>query len=166
MILSGQVSTNRIGRFILARHLHYCKTACDRMENLRVDARRAGIDTRMTRRHAWCLSYFVLVALLAACENSSPNTDGTQPQTSTTAPQVTATAPQITTQPASQTVSVGQTATFSVVATGSAPLQYQWQENGTAIAGATGSSYTTAAAASADNGSSFLPWSSPTRRAG
>ena len=72
-----------------------------------------------------------------------------------TATPITPTAPQITTQPANQAVSVGQTATFSVVATGSAPLQYQWQENGSAIAGATGSSYTTAAAASADTGSSF-----------
>ncbi len=72
-----------------------------------------------------------------------------------TAPPITPTALQITTQPANQAVSVGQTATFSVVATGSAPLQYQWQKNGTAIAGATGSSYTTAAAASGDNGSSF-----------
>ena len=61
----------------------------------------------------------------------------------------------ITTQPANQSVSVGQTATFSVVATGSAPLQYQWQKNGTAIAGATGSSYTTPATVSGDNGSSF-----------
>ena len=63
--------------------------------------------------------------------------------------------PQITTQPANQTVSVGQTATFSVVATGTAPLQYQWRKNGTAIAGATASSYTTPATASGDNGSSF-----------
>jgi hypothetical protein len=65
------------------------------------------------------------------------------------------TAPQITTQPVNQTVSVGQTATFHVVATGTAPLQYQWQKNGTAIAAATGSSYTAPAAVSGDNGSSF-----------
>jgi hypothetical protein len=64
-------------------------------------------------------------------------------------------APQITTQPANQTVSVGQTATFHVVATGSAPLQYQWQKGGSAIAGATGSSYTAPAAVIGDNGSSF-----------
>src|SRR2546421_9918059 len=46
-------------------------------------------------------------------------------------------APAITTQPASQMVSVGQTATFTVAATGTAPLRYQWQKNGTAIGGAT-----------------------------
>src|SRR5205085_7228168 len=36
-------------------------------------------------------------------------------------------APTITTQPASQTVSAGQTATFTVTAAGTAPLSYQWQ---------------------------------------
>jgi hypothetical protein len=62
---------------------------------------------------------------------------------------------QITTQPANQTVSVGQSATFSVLATGTAALQYQWRKNGTAIVGATRSSYTTPATIIVDNGSSF-----------
>src|SRR5439155_1646557 len=52
-------------------------------------------------------------------------------------------APAITTQPANQTVTAGQTATFTVVATGTAPLGYQWQKNGANIAGATAASYTT-----------------------
>jgi acid phosphatase len=64
--------------------------------------------------------------------------------------------PSITTQPANQTVTAGQTATFSVVSTGTAPLSYQWNKNGTAIAGATSSSYTTPATTSSDNGSSFV----------
>lgn len=64
-------------------------------------------------------------------------------------------APAITTQPANVTVTVGQTATFSVGASGTGPLAYQWQKNGANIAGATGSSYTTAPAVSADNGTSF-----------
>jgi hypothetical protein len=38
-----------------------------------------------------------------------------------------ATAPSITAQPAAQSISVGQTATFAVTATGSTPLTYQWQ---------------------------------------
>src|SRR4029077_9586998 len=42
-------------------------------------------------------------------------------------------APTITTQPVSQTVTAGQTATFTVVATGTAPLSYQWQKNGVNI---------------------------------
>src|SRR5207248_5672864 len=44
-----------------------------------------------------------------------------------------AVAPSITTQPASQTVTVGQTATFTVVAAGTAPWSYQWRKSGTAI---------------------------------
>jgi hypothetical protein len=64
-------------------------------------------------------------------------------------------APTITTQPASQTVTAGQTATFSVVASGTAPLSYQWQKNGATIAGATSASYTTPAATTSDSGSTF-----------
>ncbi|HXN54192.1 MAG TPA: carboxypeptidase regulatory-like domain-containing protein, partial [Candidatus Acidoferrum sp.] len=48
-----------------------------------------------------------------------------------------AAAPTITIQPANQTVTSGQTATFTVAATGTAPLSYQWQKNGASIAGAT-----------------------------
>ena len=64
-------------------------------------------------------------------------------------------APSITTQPASPTVTAGQTATFSVTATGTAPLSYQWSKSGTAIGGATSSSYTTPATTSSDNGAKF-----------
>jgi hypothetical protein len=67
----------------------------------------------------------------------------------------TPTAPTITIQPADRTVTAGQTATFSVAATGTAPLTYQWRRNGTAIAGATSSSYTTPATTLADSGSTF-----------
>ena len=51
-------------------------------------------------------------------------------------------APLITTQPASQTVAAGSSATFTTSATGTAPLSYQWQFSGTNIAGATGTSLT------------------------
>ena len=64
-------------------------------------------------------------------------------------------APAIATAPASVAVTAGQTATFSATATGSAPLAYQWQRNGTAIAGATAASYTTPATTVADNGARF-----------
>jgi len=66
-----------------------------------------------------------------------------------------ATKPSITTQPTDQTVTAGQTATFSVVASGTAPLSYQWAKNGSAINGATSASYTTPATTSADNNSTF-----------
>jgi hypothetical protein len=63
--------------------------------------------------------------------------------------------PSITTQPANQTVTVGQTATFSVVAAGTAPLTYQWQKNSANISGAISSSYSTPATVSGDNGATF-----------
>ena len=65
------------------------------------------------------------------------------------------TVPAITIQPADQTVPVGQTATFTVSGSGTAPLSYQWQKNAAAIAGATAASYTTGAAAAGDSGSTF-----------
>ena len=48
-------------------------------------------------------------------------------------------APFVVTQPISQTVTVGGTAAFSVTASGTAPLNYQWQLNGSNITGATAS---------------------------
>ena len=55
-------------------------------------------------------------------------------------------------QPASQTVSPGANVTFNVAATGTAPLNYQWQLNGATISGATGASYTRNNIQSADVG--------------
>ena len=53
----------------------------------------------------------------------------------------TASSPVITSQPASQSVTTGNTATFSVTAAGSG-LSYQWSFNGSAVSGATGTSLT------------------------
>src|SRR5207302_4565576 len=64
-------------------------------------------------------------------------------------------APSITSQPASQTITAGQTAKFSVSASGTAPLNYQWQKNRVAISGATSTSYTTPPTTSSDNGALF-----------
>jgi len=64
-------------------------------------------------------------------------------------------APSISTQPTSQTVTSGQTATFSVAAMGTAPFTYQWKKNSVAISGANSSSYTTPATASSDDGAQF-----------
>lgn len=61
-------------------------------------------------------------------------------------------APVITTQPGNQTATMGSGATFSVVASGSAPLAYQWRKNGTTISGATGASYTITAVQTSDAG--------------
>jgi GH25 family lysozyme M1 (1,4-beta-N-acetylmuramidase) len=61
--------------------------------------------------------------------------------------------PSITTQPVSQSATQGQSAVFSVVAAGSAPLAYQWQFNGTNLAGATATSCTVSNAQSSNAGS-------------
>jgi glucose/arabinose dehydrogenase len=60
------------------------------------------------------------------------------------------TAPAIINHPQSITVTQGQPATFSVTATGTAPLQYQWQKNMVNISGANASTYTISSAQPAD----------------
>lgn len=67
-------------------------------------------------------------------------------------------APTITTQPTSQTVTEGGTATFTVVTSGTKPLSYQWQQSTdsgqswTDIGGATDATYTTEATTTSMNG--------------
>ena len=60
--------------------------------------------------------------------------------------------PQITTQPASQTVAAGGTATF-FVETANTVTAYQWQKNGTNIAGATTSALVLSNVQDSDAGS-------------
>jgi PKD repeat protein len=60
--------------------------------------------------------------------------------------------PNVATAPASQSVPVGSNATFTVSATGTAPLNYQWRFAGAPIAGATGTQYTRTNAQCADTG--------------
>jgi hypothetical protein len=60
--------------------------------------------------------------------------------------------PTIATPPQSQSVKCTSNATFTVTASGTAPLHYQWQFNNTAIPGATGSSYTRAGVQESDAG--------------
>src|SRR5580658_776190 len=59
------------------------------------------------------------------------------------------------TQPGSVTVPVGDTATFSVTATGTGTMKYQWYKNGVAISGATSSAYTTPPTVAGDSGAVF-----------
>lgn len=60
--------------------------------------------------------------------------------------------PSVSAQPTNQTVTAGETATFSVTAKGAAPLTYQWLKDGNAIAGATGSTLTLTNVQTADAG--------------
>jgi hypothetical protein len=64
-------------------------------------------------------------------------------------------APSITTQPVSQTKQLGQTATFSVGASGNPVPAYQWSRNGSPINGAVNASYTAPASTKSDNGNTF-----------
>jgi len=63
--------------------------------------------------------------------------------------------PSIMTQPANQSVQVGQTAIFTVVATGTASLAYQWRENNADISGAMSAHYTTPPTKATDSGEIF-----------
>ncbi|MES1185826.1 MAG: PA14 domain-containing protein, partial [Myxococcales bacterium] len=63
--------------------------------------------------------------------------------------------PSIASQPSSVTVPVGGNATFTVSASGSAPLSYQWQRNGSNISGATSASYSLTGVQVADSGAQF-----------
>jgi hypothetical protein len=63
-------------------------------------------------------------------------------------------APTLVRQPESQTVRTGQSATFTVGATGAPTLRYQWQRNGTDLGGQTSASLALAAALT-DSGARF-----------
>ena len=64
-------------------------------------------------------------------------------------------APSISQHPASLTRSEGQSATFTVVASGAQPLSYQWQRDGVNIPGANSASYTLNSVTLNDNGGTF-----------
>jgi hypothetical protein len=120
-------------------------------KKLEVRLRKQSYSARPALRSAAaCLFCFTLAALsLTGCAGVV----STVPSRNT--PATAASAPAITTQPSNQTVTAGQAASFSVSATGTAPLAYQWQKNGTVLAGATFSAYTTATTTMSDNGAQF-----------
>ena len=89
--------------------------------------------------------------VLAACGGSAD-----APPPPETAPVVPpAVPPSITLQPVSQSVTTGQPVSFSVAASGTAPITYQWERNGTAITGANSTSYSIATTAMSDSGAVF-----------
>ena len=85
---------------------------------------------------------------------SASNAGGTGTRTLTlTVNPPSATPPSITSQPQAQTVAVGSSATFSVTATGTGPLAYQWRKDGVALGGAMSSSYSITGAQASHAGS-------------
>jgi glucose/arabinose dehydrogenase len=79
----------------------------------------------------------------------------TQPPPPPPPPPPTGNPPTIVSQPSSETLQAGQTAFFSVLATGTGNLTYQWQRNGRSISGAVLSSYTLPGVKASDNGAVF-----------
>lgn len=62
-------------------------------------------------------------------------------------------APTVTLQPLSQTVTTGTNVSFTIAATGTAPLVYQWRLNGANITGATSSTLTLSSVTTGQSGS-------------
>jgi YVTN family beta-propeller protein len=78
--------------------------------------------------------------------------DGTVSRIETFAPPFPGAAPAIATQPQSQSVPAGSSVTFTVAASGSTPLSYQWYLQGSPIPGATSPSYLVGSAQSSNAG--------------
>src|SRR4051812_41121350 len=94
------------------------------------------------------LLLWAAMAVTAGCGGSSSDSSSTT--TSSTADTVAA--PSIATQPVSVSITAGQSASFTVSATGGGTLAYQWRKGGTAISGASSTTYSIASAATSDAG--------------
>jgi len=106
----------------------------------------------MVRRIAFAGMICLGVAILPGCSGGSSDSSTSTSSSSST----TVSAPSITTQPVAVSVSAGSAATFSVTASGSGTLTYQWYKGSTAISGATSSSYSISSVASSDAGSYYV----------
>jgi hypothetical protein len=67
----------------------------------------------------------------------------------------------LTTQPAALTLNPGSPATFTVVATGTVPMTYQWRKDGISIAGATSSAYSIPSVQAANSGAYSVTVTNP-----
>ncbi len=85
------------------------------------------------------------VVLLTSCGGAESTSKSTPPPVS----------PAITAQPNSQTIPIDREAIFTITATGTEPLLYQWYKNGSAIGNANAASYTTPLVTQADNNTEY-----------
>ena len=92
-----------------------------------------------SRLRHWHVAASMCALLLSACGGGGGGGDSAPPS--------------ITAAPASQSIRIGDVASFTVTAQGDAPLSYQWQRNGADIANATGPAYSTTITRIADNSS-------------
>lgn len=107
----------------------------------------------LRQRLILAILHSLLCMLLTGCGGGGSGGGGDK--STTTQPTPAVTSPTITAQPASQTVTVGESASFAVTASGTAPLSYQWRRNGANISSATSSSYRIAVTTTTDNGATF-----------
>jgi sugar lactone lactonase YvrE len=106
---------------------------------------RPGFSIRATAHRERALPVLVLLAILTGCGGGGYGGGGGGGGGGYK--------PTITQQPQSMTVNAGQSATFTVVATGA--TSYQWQKAGHNISGAVSSSYMLASTTSQNNGDSY-----------
>src|SRR5579863_2174030 len=99
-------------------------------------------------RRILLLSMYVAAGVLPGCDIVAVTSGGPQSGGALAAPS-------ITLQPQSTSVSVGSSATFTVVAQGTQPLIYQWLLNGAPLAGATSAAYTLSPALLQDNSGTY-----------
>src|SRR5262245_5482576 len=100
--------------------------AADRQRDARQDDTREG-DPDMMKKAWTCVGIAALTGSAILGLHGCGGGDSSSESTTTTS------APSIATQPSSVTVSSGASATFTVVATGSGTLSYQWYKDSTAI---------------------------------
>lgn len=105
----------------------------------------------LTMRAVQIFFFGVCAVVLAACGSGG----GGSPSSGAGVGSGPLAAPLFVAQPLSQSVSDGQSASFSAVAVGNPAVSYQWQRGGVAIAGATSATYTLPAVRLSDNGATF-----------
>lgn len=101
-----------------------------------------------TRRFP-ALQALVVATVLSACGGSGGAGDPPVP------PPAAGTAPTITAQPQDASVAEGLSASFSVTASGSGTLSYQWQRGEVDLAGATSTTFSLGAAGTADDHAAY-----------